>query len=75
MDGAILLCLATHSPPREDPDQAQEAIVIAPRWPRRFWYHLLQMMCEIPLLLPHRQDLLSHLADKGVLYHTDLETL
>jgi len=58
-------------------DQAEEAIVLAPRWPRRSWYHLLlQMACEIPLLLPRRRDLLSqHLPDKGVLYHTDLETL
>ena len=32
-------------------DQAEEAIVIAPQWPRRSWYHLLlQMTCEIPLL-------------------------
>ena len=63
---------------RTDQDQggqAEEAIVITPRWPRRSWYHL-QMACEIPLLLPCRQDLLSqHLPDKGILYHTELETL
>ena len=34
------------------------------------------MMCEIPLLLPYRWDLLSQcLTDKDVLYYTDLETL
>ena len=58
-------------------DQAEEAIVITPCWPRRSWYHLLhQMMCEIPLLLSHKRDLLSQcLTNKGMLYHTDLETL
>ena len=58
-------------------EQAEEAIVITPCWPRRPWYHfLLQMACKIPLLLPCRWDLLSQLLpDKGILYHTDLETL
>ena len=29
-----------------------------------------------PLLLPRRRDLMSqHLPDKGVLYHTNLETI
>ena len=57
-------------------DQAEE-VIVAPRWPRRSWYHLLlQMACKIPLLLLRRQDLLSqHLPNKGALYHTDLETL
>ena len=58
-------------------EQAEEAIAVAPCWPRRSWYHLLlQMACEIPLLLPRRQDLMSqYLPDKGTLYHTDLETI
>ena len=57
-------------------DQVEEVIVIAPSWPRRSWYHLLlQIACEIPLLLPGRRDLLSHLPDKGMLFHADLKTL
>ena len=58
-------------------DQVEEVIVITPSWPRRSWYHfLLQMTCEIPLLLTCRWNLLSqHLPDKSVLCHTDLETL
>ena len=58
-------------------DQVEEVTVIAPCYLRRSWYHLLlQMTFEIPLLLPHRWDLLSQsLPDKGVLYHTDLATL
>ena len=50
-------------------DQVEEAIIITPNWPRRSWYHLrLQMVCEIPLLLPCRWNLLSqHLPTKGVL--------
>ena len=57
-------------------DQAEEAIALTLRWPRRSWFHLLQMACEIPLLLPRRRDLMSqHLLDKAVLYHTNLETL
>ena len=57
-------------------DQA-EVIIIAPSWPYRFWDHLLlQMACEILFQLPCLQDLLSqHLPNKGMLYHTDLETL
>ena len=59
---------------REDP--ADEVIIITPSWPRRSWYHLLQMACEVPFQLPHRHNLLSQrLPNKGVLYHTDLETL
>ena len=58
-------------------DQVEEVTVIAPSWLRRSWYHiLLQMTCEIPLLLTCRRSLFSQcLPDKGVLYHTDLETL
>ena len=58
-------------------DQAEEVIVITHSWLRRSWYHLLfQMACEIPLLLPCRQDLLSQcLPDKGILFHTDLAIL
>ena len=56
-------------------DQAGETIVITPSWPGRSWYNL-QMVCEVPLLLPCRWDLLSQcLPDKGMLYHADLETL
>ena len=33
------------------------------------------MVCEIPFQLPRQRDLLSQcLPNKGVLYHTDLET-
>ena len=58
-------------------DEVEEAIVITPCWPRRPWYHLLlQMAGGIPLLLPRRQDLLlQHMPDKGLLYHTETETL
>ena len=57
-------------------NQAQKVIVIAPSCPWRSWYHLLlQMACEIPLLLPCRRDLSQFLPDKGMLYHTDLQTL
>ena len=58
-------------------DQAEEAIVITPRWPRRPWYHLLlHMACEILLLLLCRHDLLSQLVpDNGVPYHIGVETL
>ena len=57
-------------------DQVEEGIVITPCWSRRSLYLLLQLACVIPILLPRRQDLLSqHLPEKGVLYHTDLETL
>ena len=70
---AIPLLVKTLIKIRED--QAEEVIFIAPNWPRRSWYHLLKMAYEIPLLLPHRWDLLSQcLPDKGVLYHTDLLT-
>ena len=55
---------------------AEEVIVITPSWPRRYWYHLLQIACEIPFWLPCQQDLLSQcLPNKGVLCHTNLETL
>ena len=34
-------------------EKAEEVIVITPSWPGRFWYHmLLQMACEVSLLLP-----------------------
>ena len=57
-------------------DQADKVIIIAHSWLRRSWYHLLlQIVCEIPLLLPCRRDLLSHLPDKGMLFQTDLKTL
>ena len=57
-------------------DQADKVIVIAPSWPRRSWYHLLQIACEILFRLLCLNDLLSqHLPDKGVLYHTNLVTL
>ena len=58
-------------------DKAEEVIVIIPSWLTRSWYHLLlQMACKIPLLLPHRRDLLSQcLPDKGTLFHTDLMAL
>ena len=58
-------------------DQAAEAILLAPLLPRMSWYHhLLQMACKTPLLLPRRRDLmLQHLPNKGVLYHTKLETI
>ena len=36
-----------------------EAIITAPCWLRRSWYHLLQMAGETPLLLPRRRNLLS----------------
>ena len=49
----------------------------SPHLPRRSWYHiLLQMACEIPLLLPRRRDLLLQcMPDKGPLFHTVLTTL
>ena len=60
---------------RED-QAADEVIIITPSWPRRSWYHLLQMACKIPLLLPCRRNLLSQCQpDKGTLYHTNLQTL
>ena len=58
-------------------DQVEAVIFIASSWqsiiPR---YHLpLEMACKIPLLLPHRMDLLSqHMAVKGTLFHPDLKT-
>ena len=82
MDGAVPLHLPSHpslverTPIRIREDHAGEAIVLTLCLPRRSWYHLLQMACEIHLLLPCRRDLLSqHLPSKGILYHTDLETL
>ena len=57
-------------------DQVDKVIVITPSWPRTSWYHLfLQMACKIPFHLPCQNDLSQPLPDKGVLYHTDLETL
>jgi len=58
-------------------DRPEAVILIAPTWPRRSWYHLLlQMACEVPLLLTIKMDLLSqHLSQKGTLYHSDLKSL
>jgi len=58
-------------------DRPEAVILITPTWPRRSWYHLLlQMACEVPLLLSIKMDLLSQrLAQKGTLYHSDLKTL
>jgi hypothetical protein len=52
-------------------------VMVAPRWPRRPWYtDLLQLSCDVPRLLPIRQDLLSQqLPGKGTLFHEDLQTL
>ena len=81
VDGTISLCVPTHPSSREDSDQDQKGSSGGgrrhyPHWLRRSCYHLLlQMTCEIPLLLRRRWDLLLQcLTDKGMLYHTDLET-
>ena len=56
-------------------NQVEEVIIITPSWQRRSRYFLLQMACEIPLLLPSRRDLRSqYLYNKGMLFHTDLKT-
>ena len=58
-------------------NQVNEVIIITHNWRRRYLYHvLLQIACEISLLLSCRRDFLSKcLPDKGRLYHTDLMTL
>ena len=49
-----------------------KVLLVAPRWPRQFWYNeLLNMLCHPPVLLPHRQDLLSQ---SGIL-HNNPESL
>jgi len=58
-------------------DLPEAVVLIAPTWPRRSWFHLLlQMACEIPLLLPLKLDLLSQtLPQMGTLFHPDLKSL
>jgi hypothetical protein len=58
-------------------DRPEAVILITPTWPRRSWYHqLLQLACEVPLLLPLKLSLLSqHLPSKGTLFHADLKSL
>ena len=58
-------------------DRVQEAILVAPYWPKRPWFHeLLRMASEPPLRFPLEIDLLQQrLQDRGVLYHQDLKML
>ena len=58
-------------------DKVQDVIMVTPHWPKRQWFPLLlQMESEPPLRLRFKIDLLHQkLADRGVLYHPDLETL
>ena len=57
-------------------DGVRDAIVIAPNWPRRTWFPLLQEMAQQSYQLPLAMDLLSQsLSDKGTLHHPDLRTL
>jgi len=58
-------------------DHPEAVVLIAPTWPRRSWFHLLlQMACEVPLLLPLKLGLLSQiLPQKGTLFHPDLKSL
>jgi len=57
-------------------DGVQEAIVIAPNWPRSPWFPLLQQMALQSYQLPLAMDLLSQtLTDKGTLHHPDLRAL
>jgi hypothetical protein len=58
-------------------DGVEDAIVIAPYWPKRTWFPLLQSMAvEAPWILPVERDLLSQrLPDKGILFHPDLHSL
>jgi hypothetical protein len=47
-------------------------LLIAPVWPRRHWYaRLLQLLCESPILLPDKVDLLTQ--HKGKLWHPNPE--
>ena len=81
MDGAVPLHLSPDPTPREDAGQDQGGSGRGghrhpPTWLRRFWYHLLQMACKIPLLFPGKKDLLSQcLPNKAMLFHADLKTL
>ena len=58
-------------------DQVEEAIVVAPWWPRRTWFLRLQSMAtETPVSLPLSMYLLSQtLPERGTLFHPDLERL
>lgn len=47
-----------------------QIIFIAPQWPRRHWYtDLLQMLIDIPIRLPPREDLLVQ--PRANIYHPD----
>ena len=81
MDRAVALCLYTHSPPREDSDQGQGG-------PSRGGHHHCPLLAE-EILVPPSPDGVQDPSpaamqmgspvttpiDKGILYHTDLETL
>ena len=58
-------------------DKVEEAIVIAPHWPKRIWFPLLtEMAVTKPYIFPLERNLLSQfLPDKGRLFHPDLATL
>ena len=58
-------------------DQVEEAIVIAPHWPKRVWFPLLMEMATTkPHIFPVERGLLSQvLPEKGRLFHPDLLTL
>ena len=48
-------------------------LLIAPVWPRRHWYtQVLSLLCDLPILLPDRHDLLSQ--HRGRVYHPDPKT-
>ena len=52
---------------RKVEEEGCQVILIAPAWPKRTWYiHLLQLLCDKPLLLPIRPDLLSQMGGKVV---------
>ena len=54
-------------------ESVEEAILIAPDWPRREWYPLLEDMLTEKLPLQLRIDLLSQvLTNRGTLFHPDL---
>ena len=56
-------------------DQVEEAILVAPNWPRKPWYELLlPMACEQPISLRQELGLLSQKLAKGTLFHPDLRT-
>jgi hypothetical protein len=58
-------------------DRVQNAIVVAPYWPKRIWFPLLcAMAAHPPWFLPKERNLLSQtLPDKGILHHPDLSSL